>query len=327
MSRLAALLVLLLALSPQSFAAGNAGDKAPDFPPGLFSDNRPHSMKEFEGKAVVLFFYEQECPTCRGKIPERNAVVELFRGKPVVFIAVAAGDSLTEAQQYARETKLAMPAFADNLSLMEKRYGFTISLRNIYQFRVINPEGRIVDYSMEAPAIQKVLAKAKWKYKDAGYDSKLDQAIESFEWNQYDQGMRALKPFLKNSKKEVAESASKLYEAVKSEGAEWLAKAEAAIAAEKPVEAYDLYTKVASAFPGDDLAKKTVDPLKKLATSPAIKDELAARQMYTQLCTGAGKARAQQRPAVADFAATIAKKYPKTPTGEKCAELAKELGA
>ena len=95
--------------------------------------------------------------------------------------------------------------------------------------------------------------------------------------------------------------------------------------AENFVEAYDLYSNVAAVFAGDELGKKAADPLKKLVANKAVKDELAARQMYEQLCDGTGRARPQQRETVAEFAATIAKRYPKAPTGEKCAELAKEL--
>jgi hypothetical protein len=40
---------------------------------------------------------------------------------------------------------------------MQTRYGFEISLRNIYQFRIIGPKGEIVGMSMEPAAIEKAL--------------------------------------------------------------------------------------------------------------------------------------------------------------------------
>jgi peroxiredoxin len=320
-------MAIVLGLAGLAHAAGKAGEQAPDFPPGLFIDGNHYSLKDLEGKAVVLFFYEQDCPTCRGLIPKRNEVVEAYKDKPIKFIAVAAGDSMQEAKAYVRETHLAMPVFADNLSLMEKRYGETISLKNIYQFRVIGPNGKVEEYRMEPAALDKVLAKVKWKYKEAGYDERLNGAIEALEWGQYAVGVQRLKPFLKNSKKELADSAKKLYDQVKAEGEEWLAEAEKANQAENSVEAYDLYGKVASVFAGEDLAKRAADPLKKLGASTAVKDELAARQMYEQLCTGAGRARPQQREQVAGFAASIAQRYPKSPTGQRAASVAKELAA
>jgi peroxiredoxin len=286
---------LLVLLSPAALAAGKAGEKAPDFPPGLFIDGRHYSLADLQGKAVVLFFYEQDCPKCRGLIPQRNEVVEQYKDKPIKFIAVAAGDSMREAQAYVRETHLEMPVFADNLSLMEKRYGEKISLQNIYQFRVIGPTGTIEEYRMEPAAIDKVLAGVKWKYKDDGYDPRLDAAIDRLEWGQYVDGIRLLKPYLKNSNKDLAASAQKLYDAVHAEGQQWLADAQDAEKSEKPVEAYDLYTKVSTVFAGDDLAKRAATPLKALAASTTVKNELAARQMYEQLCTGAARATARQR--------------------------------
>lgn len=317
----------LFAFATSVFAAGNAGEKAADFPPGLFIDGRRYSLADLEGKAVVLFFYEQDCPRCRGAIPERNKIVEQYKDKPVKFIAIAAGDSMVEARGYVSATKLAMPVFADPLSLMEKRYGTQISLQNIWQFRVIGPDGVIMEYRMEPAAIDKALAKVKWKYKDQGYHASLANPIELLEWNQYEQGAAALKPFLKSSKKDVAESASKLFASLKEQGEAWLAAAEKAASEENPVEAFDLYTRVSKVFAGDELAKKAAEPLKKLAATPAVKDELAARTMFDRLNQGAAQARPQQRDQVAQFAQQIATKYPKTPTGMKAAEIAKEIGS
>jgi hypothetical protein len=192
---------------------------------------------------------------------------------------------------------------------------------------VIGPDGGIEEYRMEPAAIDKVLARVKWKYKDQGYDPRLGAAIDRLEWGQYADGMRLLKPYLRNSNKDLAASAKKLYDAVHAEGEQWLADAEGAEKAEKPVEAYDLYTKVTSVFTGEDLAKRAAAPLKKLATSAAVKNELAARQMYEQLCAGASRATQRQRDQVASFAASIANRYPGTPTAEKAKEVARELAA
>ena len=119
LGRLAALTAAMLLAVPAAVrAAGNAGEQAADFPPGLFTDGGRYQLSDFAGKVVVLFFYEKDCPSCRGKIPDRNKVVQQFQGKPVVFFAVAAGDTLQQAKSYAGGTRLAMPVFADPLSVM-----------------------------------------------------------------------------------------------------------------------------------------------------------------------------------------------------------------
>lgn len=48
-----------------AFAAGTAraqfleGSTAGEFPPGSFTDGRTYSLADLRGKAVVLFFYEE----------------------------------------------------------------------------------------------------------------------------------------------------------------------------------------------------------------------------------------------------------------------------
>src|SRR3954463_13531883 len=81
---------------------------APDFPPGSFNDGGHYKLSDFEGKVVVLFFYEQDCPTCRGLIPKRNEVVDQFKKKPVKFLAVAPGDTLIDTIGYQKSTHLKM---------------------------------------------------------------------------------------------------------------------------------------------------------------------------------------------------------------------------
>ena len=169
-------------------------------------------------------------------------MVEQFKGKPVKFIAIGTGDTLTDVKSYVRSTQLTMPVFADTLGVMQHRYGLQISLQNIYQFRVIGPDGHIVGHSMDPAAIERAVANVKWKYKDGGYDPKLNNVIELLEWNQYAPALAQLRPLTKAGNKPVAESATKLMGAVKAEGKQWLEDAEKAKAAEEdPVKAYDLY--------------------------------------------------------------------------------------
>lgn len=320
------LVAVFLALPVASArAAGNAGEQAADFPPGLFTDGGRYQLSDFAGKVVVLFFYEKDCPSCRNKIPDRNKVVQQFQGKPVVFFAVAAGDTLQQAKSYAGGTGLAMPVFADPLSVMEKRYGQEISLRNIYQFRVIGPDGRIVGYKMEAPEIEKALADVKLKYDPEDYHAKVRPAVQMYEWNQYAAGNKVLKKLLGHKDKEVTESAAKLRDAVKAEAGTWVADAQADIEA-APVTAYDLYGRVVAALPKEDeLAKQADEAMKKLKATDAVKAELDARKMYEKMLNAMSVASPKQRAEVARFAEGIEKKYPDTPTGKKAAELSKEL--
>ena len=161
-------------MSAQKFRPGSA-----EFPPGTFTDGGQYRLADLRGKVVVLYIYEATCPRCKGMVPDTNKVIQSFKDRPVKFIAVGASDSMMEVSTYGRQTGLAMPIFADNLGIMEKRYGQKISLNNILQVRVISPEGKVVGLRMDAEEIGKAAEKATWKYKGDDYHAKLNPAIDA----------------------------------------------------------------------------------------------------------------------------------------------------
>jgi hypothetical protein len=242
----------------------------------------------------------------------------------VAFFAVAAGDTLADAKQYVGQTRMAMPAYADALSLMEARYGQQISLNNIHQTRVIDPTGKIVGYRFDEPTIEKALEDAKWKFMGESDDKKLAAATLLLESGRYAEGIQKLKPFLKQ--KATAESAQKLLDKVKAEVQGWVSEADECKTSD-PVKAYDLYSKAAAAF------NKTEEPgttaaagVKALAEDKAVKAELAARKAFARVNAALARASAQQKGEVAKFCHYIAKKHTGTPTAEKAKSLAEELG-
>jgi thiol-disulfide isomerase/thioredoxin len=320
----------LLVLCTAGFAPAQIqialGSAALDFPPGPFSDNNSYTMSDFRGKVVVLFFFEKQCPTCKGTIPARNAIVQALKDKPVKFVAIGPGDTLLDVVGYQRETQLAMPIFADSLGLMEKRYGFHISLQNIYQIRVYDPVGKLVGVDMAKDGLEKIVEKTKptWKYKGDGYDAKLNPALDQFEFNQYAAGMKLLTPLRKNANKAVAESANKLFDVMKKEGTQWKEDAEAAVE-DNPVKSYDLYAKITAVFAGDELAKSVADPLKKLGANKTVSAELAARKAFAQFTALTGKATPAFKPQALKLCQDVAKKHAGTPTGDKAGALADEL--
>jgi hypothetical protein len=209
---------------------------------------------------------------------------------------------------------------------MQKRYNQKISLQNIWQTRII-VDGKIAGVDMSKDAVEKALEKGKveGKYLGRDYDAKLAATLDALEWGQYAQGMKLLATARKSANKELAKSANQLYDDVKKEGDDWKSEAEGAVESD-PVKAYDLYARVATAFAGTELGKSVAEPLKKLAANKAVAAELAARKAFTQYVAAAGKMTPQQKAAAVKLLQDIAKKHSGTPTGDKAAELAKELG-
>jgi hypothetical protein len=252
-------------------------------------------------------------------------LVKAMEKQPVKFLAIMPNISADEVMAYQRTTGLVMPVYADNLGMMQKRYGIQISLQNIWQFRVVSPEGKVVAYDASKESLEKVLSgvKPEWKYRSDGYDAKFDPVIDLLEWGQYTQAMKLLGPARKN--KALAESANKLFDAVKKEGEQWKTDADAAVESD-PVKSYDLYAKVATVFAGDDLAKAAAEPLKKLSKDKAVVAELNARRAFATFMNSMSKATAAQKPQALKACQDLAKKHAGTPTAEKAEALAKDLG-
>ena len=241
----------------------------------------------------------------------------------MAFFAVAAGDTLADAKRYVGETRMAMPVFADSLSLMEARYGQQISLSNIHQTRVIDPTGKIIGYRFDEPTIEKALKDAKWKFRDESDDRKLAAATQLLEWGRYAEGIQRLKPFLKRT--DTAASAQKLFDKVKAEVQGWVAEADKCKASD-PVKAYDLYARAAAAFGSEQPGKTAAAAMRALGDDKAVKSELAARKAFARVNAALAKATPQQTGEVAKFCHDIVKKHPGTPTAEKAKSLAAELG-
>ena len=123
----------------------------------------------------------------------------------------------------------------------------------------------------------------------------------------------------------LAKSANKLYAQVKSEGEQWKTDADGMVATD-PVQAYDLYTKVSTVFAGDELARSTIVPLKKLKSVKAVSDELAARAQFTQFVNKLPLIKGSQRTEAKTYLKGIVAQYPDTPTAKKADGLATTLG-
>ena len=324
LTALAAGLLLVLATQPA------AAKQAPDFPPGVFTDGRSYSLEQLRGRVVVLFFYEQNCPSCARKIPERNKLVEQYRDQPVTFIAVAAGDSSSEASAYVRRTKLAMPVFADKLSMMEKLYGTKISLNNIYQFRVIDPEGNIAGYIMDAPTINQALAKVKpaatiQAYNPDDYNEELKPVVDRLNNDKHDDALEGLRRPLRDRDKELKASAEALHEAILTQAKGWVEQADQLVKTD-PFEARKLYTKASELFPREAFAKEVRKKLTLLKSNQMIKDEASARKMYVKVLKAIDKMKPEQTPELIAYIKKISEDYPDTPTGKRCAKMAANLG-
>ncbi|MEP7214541.1 MAG: TlpA disulfide reductase family protein [Acidobacteriota bacterium] len=102
--RLLSIVLLSLALAVSAFAQQNLtiGSAAPDFAAeGM--DGKTYNLSQLQGKVVLITFWSTRCAICHSEIPKLNQVVERYRGKDVVFLAVTM-DNQTKVGPYIQKT-------------------------------------------------------------------------------------------------------------------------------------------------------------------------------------------------------------------------------
>jgi hypothetical protein len=281
----------------------SANPTAQELPSGVFNDGQRYKLDDFKGKVLLLIYFSPRRKDWAVSVQQHVAWVKGFAGQPVSVLAVARGDTKGVRLQDA-----GVPVYVDNLQVFAELWG---PVEEPSDCRIVYPDGHVGKWRMELREFQDAVKSAKWKYKDDAYDKSLAGVVELLEWNQYETGVKQLQAFRKDANKQKAQSAEKLYAAVKTEGESWKKQADG-LAADKPVEAFDLYARLATVFSGEDLAAGVQEPLKTLKIGKAVADELAAREALEKVFAALPKAtRAQIDPAI-DALNQIVAKYPST---------------
>ena len=80
-------LALILSTSALAQQALKAGAAAPEFA-GESLDGKRFNLSDLHGKVVVLTFWSTRCAICQSEIPKLNRIVERYKDKDVVFLAL-----------------------------------------------------------------------------------------------------------------------------------------------------------------------------------------------------------------------------------------------
>lgn len=292
--RLAFAFVVLASIASVATSAAPADDafRLPSNP-AAWLNSQPLTNDMLAGKAALLWFYEEGCPRCREKWPEMLATAKKFDGKPVVFIAVNSGNSRADVQQYAREVQLTWPVVVDADRSLEKSAGVgEISLENIYQAKLLMPDGRLDDaaWSDIEGSVNGVLAEAKWRVAPQEVAEPLKAAWLQVEFGNFGAAAPLIRKQLTSPKADVKASALKLQDAVLKELDSGAAEAKQARAAGEAWKAYKAYAVLASRFRGFDLPSEVLTSLKELGADEKIRAELAASKQWETVQRSLGAA-------------------------------------
>ncbi len=261
----------------QASAAETAELLPPD--PEAWLNSPPLTVDALKGKGVVLWFFEEQCPTCRGKWPGLYELARRYEGQPVVFIAVNSGNSPVQVAQYARDVKLTWPIIVDPTRQYEKLWwDQQISLQNIHQVGLILPNGdqQSGQWNNLEGSVKRALKGASWKIDPKTIPAALLPTWQMVELGNYAAAASLLKKGLVTKNPDVKEAATRVNTFVQGEIRSAMEKAAKARSDGDAWRAYQLYNAVATSFAGYDLPAELSAALKELPADAKVKREIAA---------------------------------------------------
>jgi thiol-disulfide isomerase/thioredoxin len=179
---------------PTWYRADGKLDELPQSPQQWINSS-PLSRANLKGKGLVLYFFEEECPSCRAKWPALLKAAELLREEPVVIVAVNSGNSADDVKSYVRQNKIDWPVIVDTDRKFEQTaLAKEISLNNIHQVCVLTAGGDWHQASIDQLGLAAKAAAdgGKWLIDPASMPEELKQARRDIELGNYAGAARAV---------------------------------------------------------------------------------------------------------------------------------------
>jgi thiol-disulfide isomerase/thioredoxin len=102
-----------------------------------------HSLKEWQGKTLIINFWATWCPPCLKEIPEFMAIQNEYANKNVQFIGIAVDDKQA-VTDYAAKVSINYPILlaTDNGIDIARQWGNIIE--SLPFTVIVNPQGKII---------------------------------------------------------------------------------------------------------------------------------------------------------------------------------------
>lgn len=308
------------AQSSSRSSSGNASaGGGPPLPadPRLWHNSPPLTRESLEGKGVVFYFFDEECPRCAAGWPEVQKASREYDGKPVLFLAVNSGTDPRTLKRYLAQNRVAWPVVADPTREFENAMGVPklTSQGEVFALRYVSGDGSsgsIKDPDLAAAA-QAALKGASWRVDPKEIPRALLSAWKAIELGDYAKAARQVNRAIDSKDEALKAGAERLLEAVTDEIKSVGKEATAAFKEGDTWTAYKHLQSVEDRF-GDyeiELVENAAEKSKELAKTDAIKTQVAAGRLLD-------KAIAKRSPR--DLK-RIVTKYPSTEAATKASEL------
>ena len=264
--------------------------------------------------------------------PGLQAVASKYQDKPVLFLAVNSGTPRFELQSYLRKNRISWPAIADLDRSFERSCGVPpVTLKNIYQVRIMKPDGKLVATSptrMEQ-ALGGVIGAAKWNVDPEGIPAGLKTAWFQIEFGNFTRAATALKKANKSRKPDTKQGARKLLDYVEGKMNKQIEAAKAAESDGKVWQAYhgceprcrEVCWGAAVRYKGYDLPRDITATVKKLRNNKEVKSELTALRILAAARKKLGGKSVSARKAGLRTLERLADKQSDTQAGQEAQRL------
>lgn len=105
------------------------GQPAPDFVAQTI-DGQTINLKDLQGKVVMLTFWSTKCEICHSEIPKMNQIVDRYKGKDVVFLALTM-ENEAKVNPYLRKNPF-------NYTILTNGFGVVLKYANMSKDGGIN---------------------------------------------------------------------------------------------------------------------------------------------------------------------------------------------
>ena len=108
-------------LSAAGFLPFKTTEYAPDF---TLKDtkNKPVTLKTYQGKMVLLYFWTTWCPSCRQEMPSLIELYDTFNNEGLVVLGINVGQRNDIVKKYMEAKKITFPLLCDTDGSVEKQY-------------------------------------------------------------------------------------------------------------------------------------------------------------------------------------------------------------
>jgi thiol-disulfide isomerase/thioredoxin len=282
------------------------------------------------GKGVFLWFFDEDCPRCRGKWPELIKISSELANEPVIFVAVNSGNAPQEVAAYARSVGLRWPVIADISRELEAKAGVgEISLQNIWKAAIITPKGDIQQVSInDIPgAVRRASVGASWKVDPTLITDVLKPSWRAIEMNVYTAGARDIMRYRESGEGANQQAAEALYAVVKKDMIEESEQAWNLGKEQKYFESYLALTQVKQKYAGYDLPDDVEKAYDWLTKKEEVRNEIKATEVLQSSLNWLQSPKVALRKRGITGLENIVSKFPGTQAAVKAQQLLAEGGS